>query len=79
MTTRVNSKEIAKKESLRYNEVLLSNTFASSMSPGVENGEVALENLAVSNILDHPYQSGLFPGAATLWLQSFSPPTTLAS
>ncbi|KUI60634.1 Mitochondrial escape protein 2 [Cytospora mali] len=44
-------KEIAKKESLRYNEVLLSNTFALSTSPGVENGEVALENLVNAELI----------------------------
>lgn len=44
-------KEIAKKESLRYNEVLLSNTFASSTSPGVENGEMALETLANAELI----------------------------
>lgn len=44
-------KQIAKKESLRYNEVLLSNTFASSMSPGVENGEMALEALANAELI----------------------------
>lgn len=44
-------KEIAKKESLRYNEFLLSNTFASSTSPGVENGEMALEALANAELI----------------------------
>lgn len=44
-------KEIAKKESLRYNEVLLSNTFALSTSPGVENGEMALESLANAELI----------------------------
>lgn len=44
-------KEIAKKESLRYNEVLLSNTFASSTAPGVENGELALESLANAELI----------------------------
>lgn len=44
-------REIAKKEALRYNEVLLSNTFASSTSPGVENGELALENLANAELI----------------------------
>lgn len=44
-------KEIAKKESLRYNEVLLSNTFASSTSAGVENGEMALEALANAELI----------------------------
>lgn len=44
-------KEIAEKESLRYNEVLLSNTFASSTAPGVENGELALESLANAELI----------------------------
>lgn len=44
-------KDIAKKESLRYNEVLLSNTFASSTAPGVGSGEVALEALASAELI----------------------------
>lgn len=44
-------KEIAKKESLRYNEVLLSNTFALSMTAGTDNGEVALEHLANAELI----------------------------
>ncbi|KAK7746844.1 mitochondrial escape protein 2 [Cytospora paraplurivora] len=44
-------KEIAQKESLRYNEVLLSNTFASSTSAGVENGDVALEALTNAELI----------------------------
>ncbi|PSR87059.1 RNA12 protein [Coniella lustricola] len=43
--------EIAKKESLRYHEVLLSNTFASSTTPGAEDGELALENLANAELI----------------------------
>lgn len=43
-------KEIAKKESLRYNEVLLSNTFAASTS-GADDGEVALESLAAAELI----------------------------
>lgn len=44
-------REIAKKESLRYNEVLLSNTFAASTSPVVENGEMALESLTNAELI----------------------------
>lgn len=44
-------REIAKKESLRYNEVLLSNTFAASTAPGVESGELALESLANAELI----------------------------
>lgn len=43
--------EIAKKESLRYNEVLLSNTFASSTTPGAEDGELALESLSNAELI----------------------------
>lgn len=44
-------KEIAKNESLRYNEVMLHNTFASSTSPGVEDGDAALESLANAELI----------------------------
>ncbi|KAJ4306638.1 mitochondrial escape protein 2 [Collariella sp. IMI 366227] len=44
-------KEIAAKENLRYNEVLLSNTFASSMTPGASNAEAALESLANAELI----------------------------
>lgn len=44
-------KEIASKESLRYNEVLLSDTFASSTTSGAENGEAALESLANAELI----------------------------
>jgi len=43
--------EIAKKESLRYNEVLLANTFASSTNPAAANGEAALESLANAELI----------------------------
>lgn len=56
------SKEIAKKESLRYNEVLLSNTFALSMSASTDNGEIALEHLAVSNTPNIVIPSRIFLG-----------------
>ncbi|KAL1836896.1 hypothetical protein VTJ49DRAFT_4524 [Mycothermus thermophilus] len=38
-------------QSLRYNEVLLSNTFASSTSPAATNPEAALESLADSELI----------------------------
>jgi hypothetical protein len=45
-------REIAQKESLRYNEVLLSNTFASSTSTSAAaNGEAALEALANAELI----------------------------
>lgn len=44
-------REIAEKESLRYNEVLLSNTFASSTTPGASNPEAALEGLADAELI----------------------------
>ncbi|KAH8906821.1 hypothetical protein BR93DRAFT_945112 [Coniochaeta sp. PMI_546] len=44
-------REIAKKESLRYNEVLLTNTFASSTTPAASNGETALESLANAELI----------------------------
>lgn len=44
-------KEIATKESLRYNEVLLANTFASSTTASAADGEVALESLANAELI----------------------------
>lgn len=44
-------REIAKKESLRYNEVLLSNTFAASTTPGASNPELVLESLANAELI----------------------------
>lgn len=44
-------KEIAAKESLRYNEVLLSNTFSSSTTGGASNAEAALEGLANAELI----------------------------
>jgi len=44
-------KEIASKESLRYNEVLLSNTFASSTTAGASNAEAAIEGLANAELI----------------------------
>ncbi|KAK4243707.1 RNA12 protein-domain-containing protein [Corynascus novoguineensis] len=44
-------KEIAAKESLRYNEVLLSSTFSSSTTPGASNAETALESLSSAELI----------------------------
>lgn len=44
-------KQIASKESLRYNEVLLSNTFASSTTADASNAETALESLANAELI----------------------------
>ncbi|KAK3387428.1 RNA12 protein-domain-containing protein [Podospora didyma] len=44
-------KEIAEKGSLRYNEVLLSNTFASSTTAGATNAESAIESLAEAELI----------------------------
>lgn len=50
-------KEIAKKESLRYNEVLLSNTFAASTS-SADDGETALESLAAAELITVKHHGG---------------------
>ncbi|KAK3344468.1 RNA12 protein-domain-containing protein [Lasiosphaeria hispida] len=44
-------KQIAQQETLRYNEVLLSDTFTSSKTPGASNGEAALESLANAELI----------------------------
>ena len=44
-------KEIAAKESIRYNEVLLSNTFASTLTAGAANPEAAIESLANAELI----------------------------
>ncbi|KAH6851315.1 RNA12 protein-domain-containing protein [Chaetomium sp. MPI-CAGE-AT-0009] len=44
-------KEIALKENLRYNEVLLSKTFAKSITTGASNAEAALESLANAELI----------------------------
>ncbi|KAI6360275.1 mitochondrial escape protein 2 [Pyricularia grisea] len=44
-------KEIASKTSLRYNEVLLSPTFASSTTPSAADGEAAIEALAAAELV----------------------------
>ena len=44
-------RELAQNGALRYNEVLLSDTFASSSTTGATNGEVALESLANAELI----------------------------
>ncbi|OBR06087.1 Mitochondrial escape protein [Colletotrichum higginsianum IMI 349063] len=44
-------KELASHEALRYNEVLLSDTFASSTTAGASNGESALEGLTNAELI----------------------------
>ncbi len=43
--------QLAKAEALRYNEVLLSNTFASSLTPSASNGEAVLNALAQAELI----------------------------
>jgi hypothetical protein len=51
-------KEIAAKENLRYNEVLLSNTFSSSTTSGASNAETALESLANAELITVKSRNG---------------------
>jgi RNA12 protein len=44
-------KSLAKNDTLRYNEVLLSNTFASSLTPSASNAEAALESLSAAELI----------------------------
>lgn len=44
-------KSLAEHESLRYNEVLLSNTFSSSLTPTASNGEAVLEALQAAELI----------------------------
>lgn len=44
-------KSLADNDSLRYNEVLLSNTFASSLTPSVSSGESVLEALSAVELI----------------------------
>ncbi|KAF4631603.1 hypothetical protein G7Y89_g6525 [Cudoniella acicularis] len=44
-------KSLAENDSLRYNEVLLSNTFASSLSASASNGESVLEALSAAELI----------------------------
>ncbi|KAK4180726.1 RNA12 protein-domain-containing protein [Triangularia setosa] len=51
-------KKIAENDSLRYNEVLLANTFASSTTPNATNPEAALEALANAELITVKSQHG---------------------
>lgn len=42
---------MADSETLRYNEILLSNTFASSLQPSATNGESVLEALSAAELI----------------------------
>jgi hypothetical protein len=44
-------KALAENNSLRYNEVLLSNTFSSSLNPSASNAEIALESLSAAELI----------------------------
>lgn len=44
-------KALSQNEELRYNEVLLSNTFASSLTPSANNGEGVLEALSAAELI----------------------------
>ncbi|KAH8599783.1 RNA12 protein-domain-containing protein [Bisporella sp. PMI_857] len=44
-------KYLAENEKLRYNEVLLSNTFSSSLSPSASSGEAVLEALSAAELI----------------------------
>ena len=44
-------KSLAESDTLRYNEVLLSNTFTSSLTPSASNPEIALENLSAAELI----------------------------
>ncbi|KAL0941054.1 mitochondrial escape protein 2 [Colletotrichum truncatum] len=44
-------KQLASHDALRYNEVLLSDTFASSTTPGAANGESALDGLSNAELI----------------------------
>ncbi|CZR56999.1 related to mitochondrial rRNA processing protein PRP12 [Phialocephala subalpina] len=62
-------KLLAEKD-LRYNEVLLSNIFASSLTPAASNGEAALEALAAAELISIKTQNGrpatILPGKPLL-------------
>ncbi|KAK4224963.1 RNA12 protein-domain-containing protein [Podospora fimiseda] len=51
-------KSLASQESLKYNEVLLHNTFASSLTPGASSPEAALESLADAELITIKSQHG---------------------
>lgn len=51
-------KSLAENNGLRYNEVLLSTTFASSLSPSASNGENVLEALAAAELISIKTHNG---------------------
>ncbi|KAE8451488.1 hypothetical protein EG329_003561 [Mollisiaceae sp. DMI_Dod_QoI] len=67
-------KSLAEKEDLRYNEVLLSNTFSSSLTPQASNGESVLEALSAAELISIKTHNGrpatIYPGKPLL-RQSF--------
>ena len=44
-------KSLAENDNLRYNEVLLSNTFSSSINPSASNAETAIESLSAAELI----------------------------
>ncbi|KUJ21839.1 escape protein-like protein 2 [Mollisia scopiformis] len=63
-------KSLAEQENLRYNEVLLSNTFASSLTAAATNGEGVLEALAAAELISIKTHNGrpatILPGKPLL-------------
>jgi hypothetical protein len=51
-------KSLAGNESLRYNEVLLSNTFAASLTPSASSGEAVLEALSAVELISIKTHNG---------------------
>lgn len=51
-------KSLAEQENLRYNEVLLSNTFVSSLTSAASNGESVLEALAAAELISIKTHNG---------------------
>lgn len=51
-------RSLATSESLKYNETILHNTFASSLTPGATNPEAALESLANAELITIKSQHG---------------------
>ncbi|KAL6855237.1 mitochondrial escape protein 2 [Amphichorda felina] len=51
-------KSLAENPTLRYNSVLLSSTFSSSLTPAAKDGELALESLADSELISVQFHQG---------------------
>lgn len=51
-------KSLAQNPQLRYNQVLLSPAFSSSLTPGAKDGELALEHLASSELISVQFHRG---------------------